>query len=351
MLANINKSITRLSFLIPLVFLLDINCFASEVGTFSIGVGGETTRLVANAISGASAAHSIGYKPVLKESPSTRQSLEAFCSRGSGATDILLSVNPLGVAELNFCSKQGVGDVFQARLGFYAIALVQKKADDVMELTTSQIYRAFAEKVPVRSRDSYVFEENKSVTWKDVDPDLPNFKIGTIASKDGAGSFVIFQNEALIDGCRSEEAIKGIYDAVAREAKCTSVDVSKLVQSTNIDNEKIQLLMAANPGTIAVISLAGLENNSERVKPIKINGFSPNRLNISNENYTLVSPVYIYVKKASVSGESDRAIAVINWYKLAIDEKIIGENGVLAQAGLVGLPLSVRYGQRLSFPY
>jgi len=348
-----NLLVNILILFVIICFNASVASFASDRFSYSVGVGGSTTSAVANAISESMATTSskVSFnRPNIVVSPNTIDSIKLFCSDGTGTLDILMTVTPISL-DRGLCLKHEIGEVYQARLGFYTVVLAQKRTDETLQLTTNQIYRAFAEKVPTGKFGNYDFKANESVNWNDVDPELPPQKIGLIASSVGSGSYVLFQNEAMIDGCRSEDALKAIYDSTDRELKCTTIDPKKINQKTDDDDEKVRALMISPPGTLLVVSRPVIEQYRSSLKVIKINGFLPNSYNITNEDYTLTVPIYLYLKKKSITDGSERAASIINWFKRALDEKTIGKDGVLEHTGLVILPLSIRYAQRLTFPY
>jgi len=345
---------TNILILFAIVFIdASADCIASDRVSYSVGVGGGTTSAIANAITESmwTPASRLSFNhPNIVVSPNTIESIKLFCSDGIGTLDMLVTVTPINM-DMGLCIKHEIGEVFQARLGFYTIVLAQKRTDETLQLTTNQIYRAFAEKIPVREIGHYDFKVNNSVNWSDVDTELPSQKIGLIASSVGSGSYVLFKNEAMIDGCRSEDAIKAIYDPTDRELQCTTIDSEKINQKTDDDDEKVRALMISPPGTLLVVSRPVIEQYRSLLKVIKINGFLPDSYNITNEDYTLTVPIYLYLKKKSITGGSERAGSIINWFKRALDEKTIGTDGLLENAGLEVLPLSIRYAQRLTFPY
>jgi len=156
--------------------------FASDRFSYSVGVGGSTTIAIANAISESMVTTSskVSFnRPNIVESPNTIDSIKLFCSDGTGNLDILMTVTPISL-ERGLCVKHEIGEVFQARLGFYTVVLAQKRTDETLQLTTNQIYRAFAEKVPTGKLGNYDFKANETVNWNDVDPELPSQKIGLL---------------------------------------------------------------------------------------------------------------------------------------------------------------------------
>jgi len=74
--------------------------------------------------------------------------------------------------EKETCAKNGVTPI-EVKIGIDAIVLAMSKEHESMALTTDIIYRALANYVIVDGK----FVENKSITWSDVDPSLPNGKI------------------------------------------------------------------------------------------------------------------------------------------------------------------------------
>ena len=79
-----------------------------------------------------------------------------------------------------------------------------------------------------------------------------------------------------------------------------------------------------------------MEENTDRIKALKIDGITPNFETISTAKYTAARPLFIYVKKAH--------IGVIPGLKEFMEEyvsnKAIGDEGYLSDRGLVSLDSS-----------
>ncbi len=92
----------------------------------------------------------------------------------------------------------------------------------------------------------------------------------------------------------------------------------------------------ANPNALGIFGYSFLEENQDKLRGTKIDGVEPTFETISSGKYAPSRPLFIYVKKAH--------IGVIPGLKEFLDEyvseKALGDEGYLAERGLVPQPKS-----------
>lgn len=96
--------------------------------------------------------------------------------------------------------------------------------------------------------------------------------------------------------------------------------------------------LGANPAAFGIFGFSYLENNSDKIQAATIEGVEISLESIQSYKYPIARPLFFYVKKAHVS-----VIPGLKEYLNAFtNEKAIGEEGYLVDAGLVPLEDSQR---------
>lgn len=317
---------------------------AADMDNPHIVVGGVTTRTIADKISAIVSSKSMFESVITMKS--TRDAAEAFCSDAPGSPDVLLSVLPIVGSKDQVCIRNNVGKVYEGRLGYFTSVLVQNTKDEDFELSSKDIYRALAQFVP--SRDGVGFAENTSKHWSDVNPALPKQLIFMALPTTNDGSREIFDAEALIAGCRSENAIKLIVTAESRESRCRTLDQNKIFE-TSSEEARVEKLKLMPAGAVALVSILTYEKHRTELRALSLNGAKPTPLAINAEDYTMVLPLLIYFKDSALQNPNKaKADKVRAWLVQALSEETTSEEGLLARVGIVTLPLSSREGQRSS---
>ena len=105
------------------------------------------------------------------------------------------------------------------------------------------------------------------------------------------------------------------------------------VEAGENDNVIVQKL-EANPAAVGIFGYSFLDENSSKLAGIAIDGVEPTYENISGGEYKGARKLYVYVKKAHVGVIPGMKEFVAEY----VSEKAMGEDGYLAQKGLVALP-------------
>ena len=117
------------------------------------------------------------------------------------------------------------------------------------------------------------------------------------------------------------------------------------IQAGENDNLIVQKI-EANPGTIGIFGFSYLEENSDKLKGITINGVGPSYETISSFKYPGSRPLYVYVKNAHAQAIPAVRAFVAEFTK----ESTFGPNGYLRRsAGMIAAPNNIRArGQQAS---
>lgn len=235
------------------------------------------------------------------------------------------------------CADEGIEELSEVSLGFMTLVLVQKSSDPPMGLSDKVLFEALAAQVP----DEETLHTSKASSWVDVDSKLPNLAIKVILAPRDGRSRAVFEDEALVGGCRQFRVIQNIFDAASRVRVCVKLREGA-VQEVDDVQERIKVLRDAAPGAVALFPISVAEQNRDWMRIIPFNGFMPTAEAINAEDYNLTVPVFAYVRPADLASDGP----VQKWMKEALSETAIGESGYGKNFGLVELPVSVREWQR-----
>jgi len=192
-----------------------------------------------------------------------------------------------------------------------------------LDLTVADIYKALAA--------NPFGKPNTAKTWKDVNPSLPAIEIHVLGPPLTSGTRDSLADLILAKGCESDPAMVELKKADEAKHKdvCTKVrEDGSYVEAGENDNLLVQKV-ATNPGSLGILGYSFLEENADKVKPVKLAGVSPTEETIANLSYPGSRTLYIYVK-----GEH---LAVKPSMKAFVEAfaKAWGKNGPLEKRGLV----------------
>ena len=263
---------------------------------------------------------------VIVESTGTGAGIKLFCSGvGSEFPDIVNASRPMKKSELEACQKAGAQSVIEVPVGIDGLTLISARNAPELNLTTQDIYEALA-------ANPYG-KPNTAQTWKDVNPALPAIPIRVLGPPPTSGTRDSLSELILEKGCNENPQMKALKDSDSERHKdiCTKIREDGLfVEAGENDNLLVQKV-SADPGTLGVLGYSFLDENADRVKPVRIGGVTPTADSISNLTYPGARKLYIYVK-----GEHMRAKPKIRDF-IAAYAKAWGKGGPLERIGLVPL--------------
>ena len=270
------------------------------------------------------------------ESTGSGGGIKLFCSGvGVQYPDIVNSSRAIKPTELATCAGNGVKDVVEVRIGYDGIVIAESKASPGLPLTLRDIYLALAKQVP-NPNGTETLVINPYKTWKDVNPKLPAETIEVLGPPPTSGTRDAFVELAMEGGCKTFPWIKAIKDKDENKFKqvCYTIrEDGRFVEAGENDNLIVQKLKA-NKDAVGIFGFSFLEENADSVKGSVIDGQAPTFENIASGKYPISRPLFFYVKKAHIG-----AIPGIKEYVAEFtSKKAMGEDGYLADRGLVPLP-------------
>ena len=281
-----------------------------------------------------------GMKTPKVESTGTGGGMKLFCNGvGVQHADATNASRRMKSSELDTCRKNGVTDVVELKVGYDGIAVANSKKSPRYKLTRKDLYLALAKQVPDPANTSNLVA-NPYTTWKQVNSSLPNVKIEVYGPPPTSGTRDSFVELVMEKGCESFSWLKSLKSVDENRYKrvCGSMrEDGAFIEAGENDNLIVQKL-STNPNALGVFGYSFLEENTSVVQGSLVEGVVPDFDTISSGKYSVSRPLYIYFKKAHVG--------VIPGLKEFIaeyaSEKALGEDGYLADKGLVPMPKGER---------
>ncbi len=296
-------------------------------------VGSSTVYPFAKAVAERFARANPGIPSPIVESTGTGAGLKLFCG-GIGARfpDIANASRRIKLSEFRQCAANGVTQITEIQVGLDGLSMATGKGSDLRGVTTRDIYIALA-KTPYG-------KPNTARTWKDVNGKLPALQIRVYGPPSTSGTRSSIEDLILIPACEASAAMLAMKKA--NETKynqiCKTIRTDgAYIEGGENDNLIVQKLIA-NPGTAGLFGYSYLEENTNRLSGVAINGVAPSAATISSFRYPGARALYIYVKNAHL-----KAIPGIRQYAAEFaKEGTFGPRGYLGQYGLLPSPDGAR---------
>ena len=264
---------------------------------------------------------------VIVESTGTGAGMKLFCGGvGSQYPDIEDASRAIKKSEFEDCQRNGAKQVIEIPVGIDGLTIIESNNGPAMNLTQADIYKALA-------ANPFGKGPNKAQTWKDVNPALPAVKIRVLGPPPTSGTRDSLAELYLEKGCDTDPAMKALKKSNEDQHKqvCTKIrEDGAFVEAGENDNLMVQKV-AGDPGTLGVLGYSYLEQNADKVRPVKVNGIAPTEATISDLSYPGARKLYIYLK-----GEHMRAKPKMRDF-VAAYAKAWGNDGPLERRGLVPL--------------
>ena len=323
---------TRIAYSIALLAAAGVALWAGHASARDqIRIVGSSTVYPFSTVVAEEFGRSTSFKTPIVESTGTGGGLKLFCAGAEMDTpDIANASRRIKNSEIEFCKKNGVLKIAEVKIGYDGIAIARSKDSKSIDLTLKQVFLALAREVPIPSGE---FVANPNLTWKDVDPSLPDVRIEVLGPPPTSGTRDAFNELALEGGCRTFPEIEALEktDAIAYKRICQSIrEDGAYIEAGENDNLIVQKLVA-NPSALGIFGYGFLDQNRDRIRGSLIDGIEPNFDDIAAGKYPVSRPLFFYVK-----GEHIGKIPGISEYVSEfIGEKAIGDYGYLAGRGLI----------------
>jgi phosphate transport system substrate-binding protein len=262
---------------------------------------------------------------VTVESTGTGGGMKLFCQGvGSQFPDIEDASRRIKKSEYDTCLKNGAKQIVEIPVGIDGLTIIESNSGPGMNLTQADIYKALA-------ANPFGKGPNKAQTWKDVNPSLPAIKIRVLGPPPTSGTRDSLDELYLAKGCETDPAMKALKKSNEDQYRqiCTKIrEDGAFVEAGENDNLLVQKV-SVDPGTLGVLGYSYLEQNADKVRPVKIAGIAPTEATIADLSYPGARKLYIYVK-----GEHMAAKPKIRDF-VAAYSKMWNKGGALERRGLV----------------
>ena len=268
------------------------------------------------------------------ESTGTGAGMKLFCAGvGERFPDVENASRRMKASEAKQCAANGVTQVTEIQVGIDGISFATAKGSPLQSLSQRDIYLAIA-KTPFG-------KPNRAKTWKDVNGSLPAIPIRVYGPPPTSGTRDALGELLMTPPCEANPSMAALKksDETKFKAICTAVrEDGGYIQAGENDNLIVQKI-EANAGTIGIFGYSYLEENTDKLRGISINGVEPSYASISSFKYPGARPLYIYIKNAHAN-----AIPAVRAYAAEFTkESAFGPNGYLRQAGLIAAPNNIRF--------
>jgi len=274
------------------------------------------------------------FKTPVVESTGTGGGFKLFCAGvGEGHPDIANASRAIKESEVKSCAENGVTEITEVKIGYDGIVIANAKNAPALNLTVAQVWQALAKSVPVNGR----MAANPYKMWSDIDPSLPAEKIEVFGPPPTSGTRDAFVELVLDKGCAAFAEVEAL-DADTKKAACQTVrEDGAFIEAGENDNLIVQKI-EANPRSLGVFGFSFLDQNADKLQGSAIAGVAPTFEAIADGSYPVSRPLFIYVKNTHVGVVPGIADYVAEF----VSERAAGEDGYLADKGLIPLPEAER---------
>lgn len=287
---------------------------------------------------------STDFKTPIIEATGSGGGIKLFCAGvGERHPDIVNASRRIKRSEFQKCQANGVKHIIEVKVGYDGIVLGNSKAAPRFSLSLRDIYLALAKNVP-NPDGSETLVPNPYTTWSEVNHALAPTKIEVLGPPATSGTRDALLELALERGCNTIGFINALKqsDNNAYNAACHTIrEDGAYIEASENDNLIISKLRQ-NPQALGVFGFSFLDQNTDVIQGAVVAGVAPEFELITDGSYPLSRPLYFYGKAAHIG-----MIAGLHEYMLTFTaDQVFGEDGYLADKGLIPMPPSERQQSR-----
>ncbi|OCL91950.1 substrate-binding domain-containing protein [Aliarcobacter thereius] len=275
------------------------------------------------------------------ESNGSGGGIKLFCAGADKNTPSIANASrQMKKSEFEVCNSNGVTNISEALIGFDGIAVAQSSNVKSFNLTKTQLALALAKEVP--SKDGKSLIANPYKKWSDIDASLPNREIIVYGPPKSSGTRDSFEEMILQSALKKVSAYTDMYKkdekANKKYKKYSEIRTDgAYVESGENDNLIVQRL-TKNEAAVGIFGYSFLIENKDKVVGLSIDNVLPTVDAISSGKYPVARSMYFYIKNDHQKSNS----SLKEFTKLFMSEKMIGEEGILTEIGLIPLAKDTR---------
>lgn len=273
------------------------------------------------------------FKTPKVESTGTGGGLKLFCNGvGVQHPDMVNASRRIKASEVAACTKNGVKEIVEIKVGYDGIVLARRKSSPQMKLTRADLFMALAKQIPNPKQPGKLIT-NPNKTWNQVNATLPKSPIEVLGPPPTSGTRDALAELVLESGCSTVPWIKALKDSDENRFKsiCHTVREDGVYIDAGENDNLIVQKLEANPNAVGIFGYSFLEENSDRLRGSFLEGVAPDFDAIAEGKYPAARALYVYVKKAHV-GVIPGLKQFIAEY---VSEKAVGPEGYLSDKGLI----------------
>lgn len=270
------------------------------------------------------------FRTPIVESTGTGGGIKLWCSGlGESYPDVVNASRQIKDSEIELCTKNGVTEIIELKIGFDGIVIAQSNQHQPFKLTTKELWLALAKTVPVNGK----LVANPYKTWKDINPQLPNDKIEVLGPPPTSGTRDSFVELVMDKGCMQFPEVAALA-ADQRQNICQTMrEDGAFIEAGENDNLIVRKLQA-NPKSLGIFGYSFLEENGNILYGLAIDAVKPDFDSIATGRYKIARPLYVYFKK----GHFDLVPGLKEFMLEYASDQATGQEGYLADKGLIPLP-------------
>lgn len=330
---------------ISLAFALSSVLTTSAVANEQLKIVGSSTVYPFSSLVAEELGATTSFLTPVVESNGSGGGIKLFCAGiDKNTPSIVNSSRKMKKSEFELCNSNQVTNISEALIGFDGIAIAQSSKIKSFNLTKEQLALALAKEVP--SQDGKTLVQNPYKKWSDIDKSLPNREIivyGPPKSSGTRDSFeemimqtVFSKNSTYINLYKKDEKANNKYKSYS-EIRTDGA----YVESGENDNLIVQRL-TKNEAAIGVFGYSFLVENQDKVVGLSIDSVFPTVEDISSGKYPVARSMYFYIKNQHQKNNP----ALNEFSKLFMSDKMIGDDGILTEIGLIPLQKDIRQKAR-----
>ena len=310
-----------------LITFVSLALFALEANARNnVSIAGSSTVLPFATIVAEQAGKKPGKTTPVVESGGSSYGKKGVCEgTGFQYIDIGNASSRMKLKELEYCKKNKV-KLTEIKVGYDGIVVASSKKGIPLKISKYDLGKALTAKVPVNGK----MVDNPYKKWSDVNPSLPNLPIKVMGPPTTSGTRASFVEMVNQKGyCKKSKEVKAIgYKSKKCRAMRTDGAYVEAGEQDNLIVKKLQ----ADPNTFGIFGFSYLDQNMDVLQGAIIDGNEPSFENIADGKYSISRALYFYVKHSHLNIVPGVDAYVNEW------TKHWGEDGILADAGMIPLP-------------
>ncbi len=277
------------------------------------------------------------FKSPVVESGGSSAGLKQFCQGvGAETIDVANASRKIKDSEVKACAEAGVKDIIEVKFGYDGIVFASDAKADSFAFEPKDWFLALAPQIVVDGK----LVDNPNKTWKDVNPNFPDWEIAAYIPGEKHGTREVFEEKVLEAGCKASGAMDAMVAGGMdkKDAAKACMQVRKDGKAVDIDGDYTETLarLASNPQGIGVFGLSFYENNTDKLKVATMSGVTPSVETVAAGEYPVSRPLFFYIKSEHIGVVP----GLLEYAQYFVSPQVSGMASPLEKAGLI--PLSAK---------